>query len=117
VNPPARIWVASRRLPMMHRQGYCGPRAPSNQTFAWFIWRQESRTAPEIGWFDWQEFSSSPAKLSGGVVGRAKKSPSLEGNEADIPSATLKFRAAEAARKKAARNEAAAKFSNINGAK
>ena len=27
-HPPARVWVSSRRLPMMHRHGWAGPQAP-----------------------------------------------------------------------------------------
>jgi len=32
-SPPARVWIASRRLPMMHRHGWQGPRAPSNTCY------------------------------------------------------------------------------------
>jgi hypothetical protein len=34
----ARIYPFSNRLPMMHRAGWEGPKAPSAMTFAWFIW-------------------------------------------------------------------------------
>lgn len=62
--PPSRIWVSSRRLPMMHRDGWGGPKAKSNQAFAWFVW--DSRT-PErvpgtwVGWFDWRD--AEPRKV------------------------------------------------------
>lgn len=36
-HPPSRIWVSSRRLPRMHREGWTGPRASSNVPFAWFV--------------------------------------------------------------------------------
>ena len=37
-HPPSRVWVSSRRLPMMHRLGWTGRKAPSNHCYAWFIW-------------------------------------------------------------------------------
>ena len=34
----ARIHVFRRRLPMMHRDGWTGPKASSAMAFAWFVW-------------------------------------------------------------------------------
>ncbi len=54
--PPARVHVASRRLPMMHRGEWDGPRTTGSAVcFAWFVWdvRRVGRT--EIHWFDWQQ--------------------------------------------------------------
>jgi hypothetical protein len=58
-HPPSRIWISSRRLPMMHREGWNGRKASSNMTFAWFVWDHRDGsprypTAPTIGWFDWK---------------------------------------------------------------
>jgi len=53
-HPPARIWVSSRRLPMMHRDGWEGPQASSNTCYAWFIWDARVR-GTSINWFDWRE--------------------------------------------------------------
>ena len=53
-HPPARVWVSSRRLPMMHRHGWAGPQAPSNTCFAWFVWDQSAEAKGVIGWFDWR---------------------------------------------------------------
>lgn len=53
-TPPARIWVSSRRLPMMHRDGWEGPKAPSNVCFAWFIFERGAERS-ETRWFDWKE--------------------------------------------------------------
>ena len=36
--PPARVHVLSRRLPMMHRDGWDGPKASSQMNTAWFVW-------------------------------------------------------------------------------
>jgi hypothetical protein len=61
-HQPARIWISSRRLPMMHRHGWQGPRAPSNTCFAWFIWDARSEQKRVVDWFDW--------KLSISKIGR-----------------------------------------------
>jgi hypothetical protein len=34
----ARILVFAKRLPMMHRANYTGPKANSGMAFAWFVW-------------------------------------------------------------------------------
>ena len=39
----ARVHVFRRRLPMMHRAGWSGPRASSAVPFAWFCWNREHR--------------------------------------------------------------------------
>ena len=53
-HQPARIWISSRRLPMMHRHGWQGPRAPSNTCFAWFVWDRNAEQKRVIDWFDWK---------------------------------------------------------------
>lgn len=52
---PARIWISSRRLPMMHRHGWQGPRAPSNTCFAWFVWDAKAEQKQRVDWFDWRD--------------------------------------------------------------
>lgn len=54
-TPPARIWISARRLPMMHRHGWTGPRAASNTAFAWFTWDANAERRTVVGWFDWRE--------------------------------------------------------------
>jgi hypothetical protein len=62
-HEPARIWIASRRLPMMHRHGWTGPRAPSNTCFAWFIWDKAAAHKRIVDWFDWKELiEAKPAR-------------------------------------------------------
>lgn len=67
-HQPARIWVSSRRLPMMHRHGWQGPRAPSNTCFAWFVWDSRSSQKCIVDWFDWRAISSN--RDSAGLLGR-----------------------------------------------
>jgi len=55
-HPPTRVWISSRRLPMMHRHGWDGKKAASNTCYAWFIW-QDGRDRVPLDWFDWKEFS------------------------------------------------------------
>jgi hypothetical protein len=56
-NPPARVWVSSRRLPMMHRHGWTGPKSTSNTTYAWFVWDEGMGPHTKVDWFDWAEHS------------------------------------------------------------
>jgi hypothetical protein len=37
-----RVHVFRNRLPMMHRDGWTGPRATSSTAFAWFVWEAEA---------------------------------------------------------------------------
>jgi hypothetical protein len=60
-HPPARAWVSSRRLPMMHRRDWDGPRASSNHCFAWFIWDARAERHCVLGWFDWRELCTAQA--------------------------------------------------------
>jgi hypothetical protein len=39
----ARVHVFRKRLPMMHRAGWTGPRASSAMPFAWFVWERGYR--------------------------------------------------------------------------
>jgi hypothetical protein len=39
----ARIHIFRRRLPMMHRDGWDGPRTSSAIPFAWFVWDRDHR--------------------------------------------------------------------------
>ena len=53
-HPPARIWISSRRLPMMHRYGYKGPKASSNVSYMWLIFEAGFKKRPTVQWFDWR---------------------------------------------------------------
>ncbi len=43
----ARLHVFRNRLPMMHRDGWAGPRASSATAYAWFVWERD-HTGPII---------------------------------------------------------------------
>jgi hypothetical protein len=49
----ARVHVFRKRLPMMHRDGWSGPRASSATPFAWFCWDRghtDPATIHRISW-------------------------------------------------------------------
>ncbi|EPE95730.1 DNA translocase FtsK [Rhizobium grahamii] len=64
-NPPARVYVFKRRLPMMHREGWDGKKASSRMNTAWFVWElQEDGTygsATTVRRVDWAEFQDADA--------------------------------------------------------
>jgi hypothetical protein len=43
-----RVYVFRKRLPMMHRAGWNGPRASSALAFAWFCWDRSYRGPTEL---------------------------------------------------------------------
>lgn len=57
--PLARVHIASRRLPMMHRAGWTGPKAGSAVCHAWFVWDKRHEGRPQIQWFDWKEATAA----------------------------------------------------------
>lgn len=67
-SPPARIWISSRRLPMMHRLGWTGPEAPSNTCYAWFIWDATATQKRLVDWFDWQDYTEARPALGSDEV-------------------------------------------------
>jgi hypothetical protein len=44
----ARVHVFRKRLPMMHRHGWQGPRASSSIPFAWFVWSRDHNGKIEL---------------------------------------------------------------------
>lgn len=57
-SPLARIHISSRRLPMMHRDGWDGPMSTSATCFAWFVWDSRHFCGyPQLKWFDWADFN------------------------------------------------------------
>ncbi|WP_205908197.1 hypothetical protein [Rhizobium wuzhouense] len=63
-NPPSRIYVFTRRLPMMHRDGWEGNKASSQMNTAWFIWERNldgsyGQGFPEVIRIDWKRFETA----------------------------------------------------------
>jgi hypothetical protein len=49
----ARVCLFKRRLPMMHRDGWDGPRASSGIPFAWFVWDRSHSGPPTVHRISW----------------------------------------------------------------
>lgn len=47
--PMARVWVFSRRLPMMHREGFSGVKSNAI-AFCWFVWDKSHAGSTHLGW-------------------------------------------------------------------
>jgi hypothetical protein len=52
-KPPARIYFFRQRLPMMHRHGWKGRRAPSAMAFCWIIWDRRHQGPTELRRISW----------------------------------------------------------------
>lgn len=50
----ARVHVFRNRLPMMHRDGWHGPKASSATAFAWFCWDHEHKGLPTLHRISWE---------------------------------------------------------------
>ena len=53
----ARVHVFRKRLPMMHREGWEGPKASSATAFAWFIWERTYKGPPQLHRVSWEDFA------------------------------------------------------------
>jgi hypothetical protein len=58
----ARVHLFRKRLPMMHRDGWAGPKASSAIPFAWFVWDADHSGPPIVCRLSWEE--STPATKS-----------------------------------------------------
>jgi hypothetical protein len=50
----ARVHVFRKRLPMMHRDGWAGPKASSSMAFAWFVWDRAHTGPAELHRISWE---------------------------------------------------------------
>jgi hypothetical protein len=50
----ARVHVFRNRLPMMHRDGWDGPRASSAVAFGWFVWSRDHTGPTTIDRISWE---------------------------------------------------------------
>lgn len=102
-NPPARVHVFSRRLPMMHRDGWDGPHASSSMNTAWFVWeldRHDRYSGPaHLSRVNWMDFQDRPALPPLTQVPR--RSANL-----DLVDGLIAAEAAKAVERKAARKPA-----------
>ncbi len=62
--PPSRVYVFTRRLPMMHRDGWEGDKASSQMNTAWFIWERNDDGSygighPQLIRVDWKAFETA----------------------------------------------------------
>jgi hypothetical protein len=49
----ARVLVFRNRLPMLHRDGWTGPKASSTACYAWFIWARDHAGSAELRRISW----------------------------------------------------------------
>lgn len=71
--PPSRVYVFTRRLPMMHRDGWDGPKASSQMNTAWLVWERNDDGAygsgpPHLIRVDWNDYVDAEP-LSPGLGG------------------------------------------------
>jgi hypothetical protein len=52
--PLRYVFPFARRLPMMHRAGYDGPKASSMTDFAWFVWERNHKGPTTVRRLDWK---------------------------------------------------------------
>jgi hypothetical protein len=50
----ARVHVFRNRLPMMHREGWDGPKSTNTMAFAWFVWDRSHRGATTLHRISWE---------------------------------------------------------------
>jgi hypothetical protein len=77
------VHVFRNRIPMMHRDGWAGPRASSAMPFAWFVWDRDHRGPPTI-----RRISTQPNQKGDRAMSKESKTAKLaaadEADEKDI---------------------------------
>lgn len=68
--PPSRIYVFTRRLPMMHRDGWTGKEASSQMNTGWFVWERNEDGSygqgfPQVVRVDWKAYEATRPLLPG----------------------------------------------------
>ena len=56
----ARVYVFRNRLPMMHRDGWDGPKASSSMAFAWFVWERDYNGPTILERISWEKPQKTP---------------------------------------------------------
>jgi hypothetical protein len=112
-HPPCRVIVFTRRLPMMHRDGWDGPEASSRMNCAWFVWELDEATdSYDAGGkrdtlllrIDWKTFENTAP--CGPLESQAKASEDngATGSDSEVPTDSM---AGEASRVDAGRTASA----------
>lgn len=94
--PPSRVYIFSRRLPMMHQKDWDGPEASSQMNTAWYVWERNEdgsygngRGRFEVIRVDWKAYETAPA-LPPGAGGHASPLYAFKDEfERDTPRKTL----------------------------
>ncbi|WP_020094995.1 class I SAM-dependent methyltransferase [Methylobacterium sp. 285MFTsu5.1] len=55
----ARVYCFRKRLPMMHRDGWVGPKASSNMAHAWFVWDVSHRGPTQLSRMSWEDYTEA----------------------------------------------------------
>jgi hypothetical protein len=61
----ARVHVFRNRLPMMHRDGWAGPKASSAVAYAWFCWSRDHTGPTELHRISWKPSAADSAHNGG----------------------------------------------------
>jgi hypothetical protein len=76
----ARVHVFRKRLPMLHRDGWTGPKANSGMAFAWFVWDRAHRGPTELRRLSWEDARDLCPKIERSPgMSRGPQSVSSEG--------------------------------------
>lgn len=101
-NPPSRVYLFTRRLPMMHRDGWDGPEASSQMNTAWFVWERNEDGSygdgfPRIIRVDWKAYENAAPLLpgAGGNVAPMTYKPQPDEFARETPRKTLDERFSE----------------------
>ncbi|WP_181180092.1 SAM-dependent methyltransferase [Mesorhizobium sp. B2-1-3A] len=101
-HPPCDVYVFTRRLPMMHRDGWAGEIASSRMNTAWFVWTLDEATdsydadgkrGTQLVRVDWKTFENSiligpdPVAKTGeeanGAIAAASGDPASRGDDVE----------------------------------
>lgn len=100
--PPSRVYVFTRRLPMMHRDGWDGPKASSQMNTAWFVWEQNEDGSygdgfPYLVRVNWENFQAAAplAPGAGGNVAPMGFAPAKDEFERETPRKSVEERVDE----------------------
>ncbi|MCO5080902.1 MAG: SAM-dependent methyltransferase [Rhizobiaceae bacterium] len=112
-HPPCRVIVFTRRLPMMHRDGWDGPEASSRMNCAWFVWELDEATdSYDAGGkrdtlllrVDWKTFENTAPCGPLEPQAKASEDNGATGSDSEVPTDSM---AGEASRVDAGRTASA----------